>query len=224
MANRGKVLPMYILIDESASMAPYMEQLNSGMRSLYTTLIGEPMTAAKLRLSVVGFSNTVVEHLHLADLRSVAEIPPFAPRYSTDYGAAFQFLLRQIPLDVTELKANGYAVSRPAVVFLSDGQPSAENWRAERARLVDKSATRAAPNIVACGVGDAVEASTILAVATDANFAYVTIKGADVGDAIAKFCTTLSESIVQSGRLVGTGREELVVQKPEVFRMAIDEV
>ncbi len=226
MANRGNLgnlLPMYILVDESASMAPYMSDLNTGMKSLYTTLIAEPMTAAKLRLSVLGFSDTVIERLHLADLRSVAEMPPFAHRSSTDYGTAFQFLLRQIPLDVDELKSKGHAVHRPAVVFLSDGQPTTSqiNWKDRRAILLDRSVTPAAPNIVACGIGDA-EASTILEVATNTSFAFVTIHGADVGEAIAKFCSTLTNSIVQSGRSVGTGKEELVFDKPEGFRMAID--
>ena len=72
---RGHLLPVYVLADESYSMAPYVGELNSGMVSLHEALRSEPMVAAKVRLSVLGFSGNVAVRMSLADLRSEEELP-----------------------------------------------------------------------------------------------------------------------------------------------------
>lgn len=220
---RGQLLPVYVLADESASMHTNIAELNEGMASLHEALLGEPMAAAKVRFSVLGFSHDVAVRLHLADLRSVSGLPSLVSRGATDYAAAFETLLSGLPADVATLKAQQYQVHRPAVFFLSDGQPSHDNWRHAHRRLIDRAITPAAPNIIACGIGDA-EAQTILEVATSPEFAFVAIKGADVGQAISKFCTALTRSIVASGRSLNSASPELVVDRPEGFRMAIDVV
>ena len=220
--TRGHLLPVYVLVDESGSMANWIDDLNAGLQSLHQALLGEPMAAAKVRFSVLGFSDDVVTRLHLADLRRIERLPPVVRRSATNYGAVFQALLTGIPRDVAALKADGYAIHRPAVFFLSDGEPSDGNqWRAIHSRLVDRTTNPAAPNIIACGIGEA-EAETILAVATEPRFAFVSIAGANIGQAIAKFCTALTKSLVVSGRSVGTANAELHVDRPAGFRMAID--
>jgi uncharacterized protein YegL len=219
--NRGHLLPVYVLADESSSMAPYAGDLNSGMVSLHEALRSEPMVAAKVRLSVLGFSNNVSVRMALADLRSEEALPLLQIGGGTNYQAAFQDLLTRIPQDIATLKASGYMVHRPAVFFLSDGQPNNSKWRKEHGQLTDKSVTPAAPNIIACGVGE-VEAGTILQVATQQDFAFVSVAGADIGSSIAKFFIALTSSVVQSGRSLSSSHPELVVEKPEGFTMAID--
>jgi len=221
--NRGHLLPVYVLADESYSMAPYAEELNSGMVSLHEALRSEPMVAAKVRLSVLGFSNDVSVRMALADLRSEEALPLLRIGGVTNYQAAFKDLLTRIPQDIATLKRDGYMVHRPAVFFLSDGQPNNSKWRKPHGRLTDKSVTPAAPNIIACGVGE-VEAGTILQVATRQDFAFVSVAGADIGTSIAKFFIALTSSVVQSGRSLTSPHPELVVEKPEGFTMAIDVV
>ncbi|QFX83429.1 vWA domain-containing protein [Streptomyces sp. SYP-A7193] len=220
----GQLLPVYVLADESGSMSDYVGDLNEGMKSLHVALLGEPMAAAKVRFSVLGFANRVTERLILADLRSEAELPRLSAGGGTNYDAAFQALLDRIPQDVRDLKAQGYRVHRPAVFLLSDGQPnSGGDWRETHRRLTDRSVTGAAPNIIAFGMGEA-RAETILSVATRQDFAFVSIPGAQLGDSIARFFTALTKSVVESGNAVASGQPELVVEKPEGFRLAIDEV
>ncbi|MER5884620.1 hypothetical protein ABT160_12385 [Streptomyces sp. NPDC001941] len=222
--THGQLLPVYVLADESGSMAPHVGDLNAGLSSLHRALLGEPMAAAKVRFSVIGFNNSVTEHLILADLRAESELPHLSARGGTSYQAAFQALLRRIPQDVDTLKSQGYRVHRPAVFFLSDGQPTDGGaWVAVHRELTDRSVTKAAPNIVACGIGQA-EAETMLSVATSSDFAFISVPGAQLGDSIAKFFTALTKSVVQSGNAVASGTPELVVERPEGFRMAIDEV
>jgi uncharacterized protein YegL len=220
---RGHLLPIYVVVDESGSMSPYIGELNAGLSSLHGALLAEPMAAAKVRFTVVGFSETATIRIHLADLRQVRQLPTVQSRGATSFNAAFQLLLRQIPTDVATLKSQRYAIHRPAVFFLSDGQPSdGDFWTDSHRRLVDRASFSAAPNIIACGIGTA-EAATILQVATQQEYAFVTIAGADIGTAIAKFCTALTRSIIASGRSMRPdGTAELVVDRPDGFRMAID--
>ncbi|POX57041.1 hypothetical protein C3489_01980 [Streptomyces sp. Ru71] len=220
----GQLLPVYVLADESGSMTAYVGDLNEGMKSLHVALLGEPMAAAKVRFSVLGFAGGVTERLVLADLRSEAELPRLSAGGGTNYDAAFGALLQRIPQDVAALKAQGYRVHRPAVFFLSDGQPTCgEEWRQTHSRLTDRSVTPAAPNVIAFGIGEA-RADTILSVATRQDFAFVSLPGAQLGDSIARFFTALTKSVVESGNAMASGRPELVVEKPEGFRLAIDEV
>lgn len=219
---RGQLLPVYVLADESMSMNDHIGELNAGLASLHEALLAEPMAAAKVRFSVLGFSDDVVVRLHLTDLRRESHLPELFSRGATNYSKAFAALLRHIPQDVASLKRDQFQVHRPAVFFLSDGQPSdGVSWRQPHRQLTDKSTNRAAPNIIACGIGHA-EPETILAVATQQDFAFVAIEGTQVGAAIAKFCTALTKSIVASGQSLTTSNPELVVDKPEGFRMAID--
>ncbi|MEU1782644.1 hypothetical protein ABZ545_24630 [Streptomyces abikoensis] len=223
---RGQLLPVYVLADESGSMALHMGDLNAGLASLHQALLGEPLVASKVRFSVIGFSDDVSERLPMVDLRFVEAIPRLAASSTTSYQAAFTDLLTRIPRDVQALKAQQYQVHRPAVFFLSDGQPTDdddEDWLAAHARLTDRTVTRAAPNIIAFGIGDA-EPGAILQVATRSDFAYVSIPGANVGDSIAKFSTELTHSIVTSAATLGTHQPQLQVSPPQGFTLAIDVV
>lgn len=220
--NKGHLLPVYVVADESFSMKSYAGELNSGMVSLYEILRAEPMVAAKVRLTVLGFSDKVHVRLPMSDVRNGQGMPQVRIQGGTNYHAVFQDLLGRIPQDIATLKANGYQVHRPAVFFLSDGQPSGSKWRNSHNRLVDRNLTPAGPNIIACGIGEEVKAETILQVATHQDFAFVSIRGADLGLAIAEFFIALTSSVIKSGRSLTSANPELVVDKPEGFRLAID--
>jgi uncharacterized protein YegL len=182
------------------------------------------MIAAKVRLSVLGFSDNVIVRMTLADLRNEEPLPQLTIRGGTNYQAAFQDLLARIPQDIGVLKGNGYLVHRPAVFFLSDGQPANSKWHKPHQQLTDKSVTPGAPNIIACGVGGEVQPQTIVQVATRPDFAFISKAGSDIGSSIAKFFIALTASVVQSGRSLNSPNPELVVERPEGFTMAIDVV
>jgi uncharacterized protein YegL len=221
-SNRGHLLPIYVLADESGSMSANIDDLNDGLRSLHQALLGEPMAAAKVRFSVLGFSDDVVERVRLVDLRSAGEFPRLITRGMTSYRAAFEDLITRIPADVGSLKAEGYQVHRPAVFFFSDGLPNrGEDWQDAHRRLTDRSVTLGAPNIIACGIVEA-DAQTINAVATQPEFGFIVNEGVDVGAAIAKFCASLTKSVIASGRSLASSSPQLVVDKPEGFTVAID--
>lgn len=221
--DRGNLLPVYVLADESWSMQPYLGDLNKSLAQVHEALLGEPMAAAKVRFSILGFADDVRERMRLADLRTRDRLPTLASRGRTNYRAVFADLRRRLPADIRALKAEGYRVHRPAVFLLSDGQPTNGSWLAVHRQLVDRAVTPEAPNIIACGIGDA-EAGIILRVATQPEFAFIARSEVDVGTAVARFCTALTTSIIKSVPNRATGTPRLVVDRPEGFAMAIDVV
>ncbi|MFB7666924.1 hypothetical protein ACFC1R_23740 [Kitasatospora sp. NPDC056138] len=221
---KGVLLPAYVVADESASMGPYQQELSGGVTSLCEGLRAEPMIAAKLRLAVLGFSGDVQVRLALADMRTETAVPQLIIRGMTSYRAAFDDLAARIPADVQRLRGDGYKVHRPVVFFLSDGQPTdGHAWHKPHAALIDKNRTPTAPNVIACGIGDA-QAQTMVDVATRPEFAFVAKPGTDVGKAISEFFHALTASLVASGHALNSAAPQLVVNRPDQFVMAIDEV
>ncbi|MBO1419083.1 hypothetical protein [Streptomyces sp. FH025] len=222
--TKGVLLPAYVLADESGSMGPYLSELSEGLVSLCEGLRAEPMIAAKLRLAVLGFSDDVQVRLAVADMRVETNLPQVVIRGLTNYKAVFDDLLQRIPVDVRWLRGQGYKVHRPVVFFLSDGQPTDDgDWRSSHAELTDRTRTPTAPNIIACGIGDA-EPRTMLDVATRPEFAFVARAGADIGRAVSEFFHSLTASLVASGHALGSANPQLVVNRPDQFTLAIDEV
>jgi uncharacterized protein YegL len=221
--NSGTLLPIYVMADESGSMKGNMAALNAGLTHLHLKLLAAPMAAAKVRFSVLGFADSVVQRMALADLRQQSEIPQLVARGTTSYQAAFEDLFDRIPRDMDQLKAEGYKVYRPAIFFMTDGLPNVgEDWIGAHRRLTDKSAIKAAPNIISCGVGDA-DAQTIKMIATAPNYAYIS-DGDRVGDAVSSFCEALTQSVINSGTALASGEAALIVEPPTGFRMVVDEI
>ncbi|WP_229068944.1 hypothetical protein [Actinoplanes sp. DH11] len=224
MASFANILPVYIVADESGSLGPQIEEINQGLESLLDAMRNSPLAAAKIRLSIIGFAEDAEVRLHLADVRQTTTPPLLQSRGASIYGAAFSKLRDLIPADLVTLKSEGYSVHRPAVFFLSDGQPSdGDGWRPAHQSITDRSIARWAPTIIACGVGDA-EAETMLNVATSPEYAFVVAHGVDIGPAVSQFCLALTSSVVASGKSLGSGAPHLVVQRPGGFLMAIDVV
>ncbi|WP_073264689.1 vWA domain-containing protein [Cryptosporangium aurantiacum] len=220
----GQLWPVYVVADESDSMSPYLDQLNDGLDSIRQRLGGQPMAAAKVRFSVLGFATDATLRSHLVDLRSAVEFAPLRTGGATEYGEAFRLLADQIPRDVARLKSEGYRVYRPAVFFLSDGNPTDEpGWSPVRDRLVDRMLTPAAPNIIAFGIG-AVDGDVIRRVATQPTFAFVSTEPAQIGAAIQEFFSSLLRSLVASTSAPADAPQELIVEPPRRFRVELDVV
>ncbi|MFD3703485.1 hypothetical protein ACFWUP_10085 [Nocardia sp. NPDC058658] len=219
---KATVLPVYFVADESYSMAKDVGDLNTGLVTLFDTLQGESMAAAKVRFCVIGFSDDAVCYLEPSDLRYVDGVPELRARGSTSFAAAFTELSRRIPRDIKALKSDGYLVNRPAVFFLTDGAPNpGDGWEAAHAQLLSFPAR---PNVLAFGIGQA-DADVIRRVATNSQYAFIAAAGTDTGVAISKFVTALTQSVINSGTALATGQASLQVEKPDDFvSLAVDTV
>jgi uncharacterized protein YegL len=216
---RGKILPIYFVADESGSMGRHIGELNKGLLSLQDALQRESSAAAKVRFSVIGFSDDAFTYLEPADLRTAPQLPELSAHGSTSYCAAFEQLAYRISVDLPRLKGHGFSVYRPVVFFLTDGAPTdREDWRAVRARLLDQPA---APNILSFGIGEA-DPAVVGEIATKQEFALVADRHMDTGAAITEFLTSLTQSVISSGNAVASGSAELQFDKPEGFTLAVD--
>ncbi|MDR1386519.1 MAG: VWA domain-containing protein [Propionibacteriaceae bacterium] len=220
----GKVVPFYLVADQSGSMVDDIGEVNAGLLSLLAALQSEPLAAAKTRFAVVGFADHAITHLPLSDLRQIETMPTLSAGGTTSYAAAFQLLLQAIPEDVAALKAEGYQVSRPAVFLLTDGEPNrGDGWEQALAELTDPG-FRARPNILAFGIGQS-NHDVVRQVATRPEYAFAAAVGADTGKAIAEFAEALSRSVVASGNALAADQSALMIEAPKDFiPLALDVV
>jgi uncharacterized protein YegL len=189
-----QVLPFYLLCDESSSMSGVpVQAINDSLPKLHTEIGSNPVVADKTRFCLIGFNHQAQVLLPLSDLSSVSSIPGLQADGGTDYSSAFDLLYNTITSDVAQLKANGDQVYRPAVFFLSDGQPG-DDWSVAYQRLTDHS-WPLHPNILAFGFGS-VHAATLQQVATVR--AYITDGSMGPDAALREFATSLIQSIVNS--------------------------
>ncbi len=206
------VLPVYVLVDESASMQAGVDVLNAQIAFMLERLRMQPMAAAGIRLSVIGFSDVATCYLTLADVRDITEIPPFLSRGSTSYRAAFSELAERLTVDVDDLKLAGHSVRRPVVFFISDGHPNHDGWQ-ESLRTVVETCN---PLICAFGVGD-VDRSALAEIAGDPVRAFTASPNLGLADALRQFVDGLTASIVHSSATSAEFIGHVVIEMPEGF-------
>ena len=191
----GQILPFYLVCDESGSMSGKpLDAINDSLPKIHTEIGSNPVVADKTKFAIVGFSDYAELVLPLSNLSEITSIPALTVKGGTNYSSAFDLLYDTIAEDVKQLKASGDQVYRPAVFFLSDGQPG-DNWEGSYKRLIDPSWTYH-PNILAFGFGD-VDARTLQHVATARAFVADGSMGPD--EALREFAQSLIQSIVNSG-------------------------
>ena len=191
----AQVIPFYLVCDESASMsgAP-VQAINDSLPELHSEIGSNPVVADKTKFCLIGFSSQAQVLLPLSDLSTITSIPGLTASGGTNYGSAFDLLYSTIASDVAQLKAQGDQVYRPAVFFLSDGQPG-DDWSASYERLTD-AGWPLHPNILAFGFGS-VHSETLQQIATVRAFIADGTMGPDA--ALREFAASLTQSIVNSG-------------------------
>lgn len=207
-----KVLPFYAVCDVSASMgvghagggAP-IQVVNSALAELHSSISLMPAVADKARFGLITFGNTAEVAQPLCDLSMLPALPVLSVAGATGYGNAFRLLKETIESDVAMLKADDCQVFRPAVFFLSDGEPTDTGWEQSHDDLVSP-AFPFRPNIISFGVGQAGD-STIARTATLR--AYVANDSSDTTAALQAYAEALTNSIVMS--TTGGSEGELVL-------------
>ena len=151
----GNVLPIYVLCDQSFSMLDHINALNDSLFELRGACETDPLIAERTRFCVIGFAESPEILVPLCPPAEITGLSGLSVHATTNFGLAFTFLCEVITRDVAMLKEQSHRVCRPAVFFLSDGQPTdSELWPAAHVRLTDPS-WDARPNVIAYGLGDA---------------------------------------------------------------------
>lgn len=208
------VLPFYVVVDVSYSMTVQppmldgvasktpLEAGNEIVQKVRVALDLTPLLGDKVRFSLLDFSDDAQVVIPMCDLTKVpvGDIPTLTARGGTSYAAAFQLLQHQIPIDVAQMKAEGHKVHRPAVFFLTDGEPTDADaiWKSAFADLVSPS-FKERPNFIPFGVAEAKkEILDQLVYPTNRMRSFVQRAGADPADAIATMAEKLVSSIIAS--------------------------
>lgn len=154
-ATFASMLPLYVVCDvtETAdkSVLGYTNELADALREIS----GDPTVADKTRVCIATFSDQAKVLMPLSDLSEGTGIPPLV--YAGDtrrYGPAFTLMKSLIERDARDLRASGYNVMRPAMIFISTGPP-ADDWSASYNALNN---SRSRPHIFTWGVGAAEQA------------------------------------------------------------------
>jgi uncharacterized protein YegL len=202
-------LAFYIVVDVSYSMreSGAIDAANKLLPEVLDAVTSDHIIADVVRLGMIDFSDDAQVLIHLGDLRDVTSIPALKERGGTSFAAAFRTLRQEIERDIKVLKDGNFRVHRPAVFFITDGQPtdSAAILQSAFAELTDP-AFRYRPNIIPFGVGDATKASVepwvFPATGEKKMRSYVAKDGADPAKAIGEIAHMLVSSVLASARSV----------------------
>ncbi len=144
--ERYAVFPFYLCLDVSASMSgDPIDGVNAQMPALRHAIGEDPAIAEVIRFGVITFSDVARTVLPLSDLSMVEEVPAVAAQGRTSYASAFDHLRVSIEADYHASRAAGDRWYRPAVLFVSDGRPTAEDVVLDHAA----AATRFGPDAAA---------------------------------------------------------------------------
>ncbi|PRY34261.1 vWA domain-containing protein [Umezawaea tangerina] len=216
-SEKAKLLPFYLVIDVSVSMTgDKLKQANAIMPAVVDALADAPILSDKVRFGVIDFGSDAQVRLPLCDLLDEnVSLPALTVRGATSFAAAFRLLRAEIESNVKQLKADGFQVHRPAVFFISDGDPTdrEDDWRGAFAELTENFPIY--PNFVPCGVDDAnpkILANLIHpATGPKAMQMYLMQNGQNPADAIAMIAEILISSMLASGQSIAQGGSGLLL-------------
>jgi uncharacterized protein YegL len=207
------ILPFYVLGDVSFSMTKKeangscpLDALNQVIIAVKDALDENPILADKVRFSLIDFSDDARTQIPMCDLMSfsASAIPVLQPRNSTSFVAAFKTLRLQIDTDVRQLKADGFKAHRPAVFFVTDGEPTDDprEWQTAFAELTDQNFS-SRPNFIPFGVGDARKDTLDQLVYPQGKMrSFVAKDGVDASAAIRQMAEVLIGSVLASANSI----------------------
>ncbi|WP_327003751.1 hypothetical protein OHA72_53270 [Dactylosporangium sp. NBC_01737] len=145
-----KVVPFYLMVDVSWSMGARLDAVNRFLPAVQEALCRDPVLADNIRFGFIDFADDAQVRLPLCDLLDPnVELPVLTPRGGLCFASAFEVLHQEIDINVAQLRADGYAVYRPIVWFLSGGRPS-DDPEAMRRAFVGLTSMKWSPNVIPC--------------------------------------------------------------------------
>ncbi|MHB9858848.1 vWA domain-containing protein [Streptomyces sp. YIM S03343] len=212
MPAKAVLLPFYVVVDTSLSMdGEPITAVNDIIPTLCDLLRENPTLRDKIRFSLVEFSSRAELRVPLSDLRNVQQPPDLTADGATSYAAAFRLVRELIEMDTQQLRVDDYAFHRPAVFFLTDGEPTDADdvWHREFEALVTGANW---PNVVPFGVGETNPATLSELVHPKDRFqAYTVADGHTASDAVRDTTQVLIQSVLASAKGTEDGEDGFVL-------------
>jgi uncharacterized protein YegL len=217
-AEAASVVPVYLIIDESVTEDAYYQALDDGLQELPTGLAEQPGVLAAVRLAILGYARDVLAHMPVNAVTTDTMIPRLAPRPGANLGALFAYLRSCLPSDMERLKSRHPTVVRPTAYLLCATEPDTEpEWQACLQNILDRTAFRYGPNIVACGVG-AMPPQLLETIGGQPGcHAFYAEPGTSLQDATRNYVSFVQREIAAQVRAQLSGRTDVSFMPPDQF-------
>ncbi|TYB38306.1 VWA domain-containing protein [Micromonospora sp. AP08] len=216
-ADGQVIMPFYFLCDVSGSMAGDMDDLAKGLATLHHGLLAEPIVNDLVMMSVILFNDSARTVVPLTAPEDVTLPALPAAAGLTNYSAAFQEFRHRFETDRARLKGTGHRVYRPCVYFLTDGEPTDQNYLQTFEALMTSRNNPAHPYFCAFGFRDASETTLRALAYADAGGPhkrgrwFLALQGHSVQQALASTVEVIGQSILQSARSAVDGAPEVAL-------------
>lgn len=192
-------LPVYLLIDTSASMAgDPIAAVRSGLDTLLSTLRRDPHALETAHLSLMTFASEARQVIPLTEVTAF-QTPSLVARGTTALGAALTLLADVVAREVVKSTPQRRGDWKPLVFLMTDGAPT-DDWRQGQQALERV----ALGTLVACAAG----ADANLTVLRELTDAVVTLDRADP-ETISAFFQWVSASISVSSQKVDLTKKDI---------------
>lgn len=220
-AEFTRMVPVYIIVDESPDDQGYFDALNDAIRTLSADLAAHTEVISAMRLAVVGYGSDVDVRMPLNTVAPESFVPELAPHPGNRLSLVFSYLQERIAQDVDRNKERGLAVGRPVIYLLCASTPSdSPAWQTPYQNLTDRAGFPAAPNIVACGIGRT-DPGVIKAITSHPqSTGWVADPNMPISEAAARYAAFVRRSIAALGRAHVSGSADAVWEAPDGFRPA----
>lgn len=194
IANTGKPLPIFLLLDISGSMSgTKIDVLNQCVKEMIKDFQNERMTEVLLKLCVITFGQGGAKlHTPLSLLKDV-DFTDLQASGNTPMGAALT-MASKIINDKEQVSGKGY---RPTVVLVSDGYPN-DNWEAPLNEFISGKRTSKCEKW-ALGIGDGYDADMLQKFLADSSRK---VFDASVAKEITKFFKIVTLSTISRSKSV----------------------
>jgi uncharacterized protein YegL len=225
VAEATRIVPVYIIVDESPNDQGYFNALNGIIRTLPADLAAHTDVISAMRLAVVGYADDVDVRMPLNTVAAESFVPDLVPQSGNRLGIVFQYLQERIAEDVARSKSRGLTVWRPVVYLLCASAPAdSPAWQASYRNLTDRAGFPQAPNIVACGIGGA-DPGVIRAITSHPqSTGWMADPDMPISVAADRYAAFVRRSIPELGRAHVTGSTDTIWSPPDGSRPAHDTV
>ena len=151
-------LPIFFVIDVSESMAPHLQKVDNGLKTITGELSTDPYALETAFISTVVFAGKARVLHKLTEVYALT-IPALPLGGGTDYGRAMDCLMDEIDRNVVKSTRDQKGDWKPIIFFFTDGNPTSDSYKKAFSRW--NRDYRGKANIIAFSLGAKIDYSIL---------------------------------------------------------------